>query len=75
VILLFGIGPGYVLLLALVVYVVIFVRRLLADPNGLLPLMCVGFVLGLLLYIWMLIPRAVRGGVQKGARWLMRKHN
>ncbi|MBA3914242.1 MAG: hypothetical protein H0X25_10435 [Acidobacteriales bacterium] len=52
-VLLLGIGPGIFLLLALCVYVVYFGYRLLQNPNNLLPLMLVGFGLGLLLYMWM----------------------
>lgn len=52
-------------LIALVVYAGFYVHRLFTDPNGLLPLMCLGFGLGLLLYLWMLVPRGVRSGVKR----------
>jgi hypothetical protein len=73
VVLLFGIGPGYLLLLGLIVYLGFFIHKLLQDPNGLLPLMCLGLWLGLLFYFWMLLPRSIRNGVQKGVGWLVRK--
>lgn len=60
-ILLLGLGPGYLLLIALVVYAVFYVRKLLENPAALLPIMCVGFVLGLLLLSW-IVGREVLGG-------------
>jgi hypothetical protein len=45
--------PFAVLLLATSVYIEIFIRALIQNPSGLLPLMLIGFVLGLLWLLWM----------------------
>lgn len=50
---LFDLGPGVLMLIALVIYVVIYAVQLMQDPNGLLPLMILGFVLGSALWLWM----------------------
>lgn len=57
--------PGFVLLALLSGFVVLFVRKLFLDPNGLLPLMCIGFVLGLLLLLWMMLPQFLRRFLKK----------
>jgi RNA polymerase subunit RPABC4/transcription elongation factor Spt4 len=59
------ITPGLVLLAALIVFVPVFIQRLLADPNHLAGLMCVGLILGLAFYIWMHLPHFLRNGVKK----------
>lgn len=57
VVMLLGLGPGILLLLLLSIWLVVFVRQLLRDPNGLLPLMLVALVLGLLLNGWIKVHR------------------
>jgi hypothetical protein len=60
---------GLLLLIALVVFIGFFVHKLFIDPNGLLPLMCLGMLLGLLLLVWMMLPNFVR----KPIRWLFKR--
>ena len=48
------------MLAALVAFAVVFVHKLLTDPNGLLFLMLVGFFLGILLFIWILLPNFLK---------------
>lgn len=52
--------PGFVLVGAGVAFVVVFIRQLFANPNGLLPLMCIGLLFGLLLLAWMFLPGFVK---------------
>ena len=52
---LLGFGPGFLLLILLCIWVVLFIRQLLRNPNGLLPLMLVALALGLALRGWMRI--------------------
>ena len=61
---------GLLLLLALVLYAGFYAYRLVTDPNNLQSLMCVGISLGLLLYLWMSLPRPIRNGVRKAARFV-----
>jgi hypothetical protein len=49
-------GPGILLLIALCVYLVFYVRKLIADPNNLLPMMSLGLVLAGLFLFWMMLP-------------------
>ena len=68
---LFDVGPGILLLLALSVYVGFYIVKLVRDPNGLLPLMLIGLALGLLFLIWMKLHsfyRRLTGGKRKEAR-------
>ena len=58
--LLLSLSPGFVLLAALIGFVALFVRRLFTDPNGLLPLMCIGLYLGLAFLIWMMLPNLLK---------------
>ena len=60
---------GIVLIFSLVVFLVFFVYKLFIDPNGLLPLMCLGLLLGFLFFIWMMLPNFIRSPI----RWLFRK--
>jgi len=39
------------------------------DPNGLLPLMCLGFFLGLLFLIWITLPDFIR----KPIKWVFKR--
>jgi hypothetical protein len=57
---------GLVLITALLVFVGFFVHKLFIDPNGLLPLMCLGMLLGLLLLVWMMLPNFIRRPI----KWL-----
>ena len=56
-VLLLDAGPGVVILVLLCVWMVFYIRQLVNDPNGLLPLMLVALGLGLLFYGWMRIHR------------------
>jgi hypothetical protein len=66
---------GSLLLLCLLVYVVFYVFQLLTDPNNLLPLMCLGFTLGLLFYLWAKLPKPVKNGVRKIGKIVGRKRS
>jgi len=57
--------PGFLLLLGGIAFVVFFVRKLFLDPNGLLPLMCIGLLFGLLLLAWMVLPGFVKRMLSK----------
>ena len=63
---LFDLGPGILLLLALIVFLSFYIHKLLNDPNGLLPLMLIGAALGSLLYLWTLFHHSRRGGKGRG---------
>ena len=56
-------------IVCLVGFLGFFVYKLFIDPNGLLPLMCLGFLLGLLFLIWMMLP----GFIRKPIKWMFRK--
>ncbi len=58
---LFGLGPGFLFLAVAGIYLAFYIHKLFTDPNGLLPLMCMGFLLGLLLLVWMMLPKGLRG--------------
>src|SRR5258708_24482858 len=60
---------GLVLITALLVFVGFFVHKLFIDPNGLLPLMCLGMLLGLLLLVWMMLPNFIRSPI----KWLFKR--
>lgn len=60
---------GIVLIFSLVGFLVFFVYKLFIDPNGLLPLMCFGLLLGFLFFIWMMLPNFIRSPI----KWLFRK--
>jgi len=60
---------GIILLVSLVGFLGFFVYKLFIDPNGLLPLMCLGFLLGLLFLIWMMLP----GFIRKPIKWIFRR--
>src|SRR5579871_334632 len=51
VVTLLGLGPGFFILLLLVVWVAFYLRQLLSDPSGLLPLMLVALALGTALWL------------------------
>ncbi len=57
---LIGLRPGLLFLLIAGVYLVFYIHKLLTDPNGLLSLMLIGLYLGLLLLLWMVLPKGLR---------------
>src|SRR5947209_5601788 len=59
------IGIGGLLIMTLVIWMGVYVYRLFTNPNGLLSLMCVALSLGLLLYLWMLLPKGFRGFIAR----------
>jgi RNA polymerase subunit RPABC4/transcription elongation factor Spt4 len=67
-VLVLSILPGAILLLATVVFLAVFIRHLLADPNSLLGLMLVGLVLALCWYVWMHLPAFFRKFISKAFR-------
>ena len=76
--LLLSILPGFVLLLLSFVFIAVFIRQLLSDPNALLKLMSVGLVLGLCWYIWINLPglfrKTVLKVIKKGGKHDTSKH-
>jgi hypothetical protein len=60
---------GIILIFSLVAFVGFFIYKLFIDPNGLLPLMCIGFSLGLLFLFWMMLPNFIRSPI----RWLFKR--
>lgn len=60
---------GIVLIFSLAVFLIYFAYKLFIDPNGLLPLMCLGLLLGLLFFIWMMLPNFIRAPI----RWLFKR--
>lgn len=53
-------APGVLLLGAFVGFVLLFIQKLFTDPNGLLPLMFIGLLLGILLAAWILLPNFLK---------------
>jgi hypothetical protein len=51
---------GFLLLVGLIVFLGVFIYRLVTDPNGLLGLLFLGLALGLLLLLWMQLPVFIR---------------
>lgn len=49
-------GPGLLLLIALCIYLVFYIPRLISDPNNLLPMMSLGLLLSALFVGWMMLP-------------------
>lgn len=72
---LIGLGPGILFLLAAGIYLVFYIQKLLSDPNGLLPLMCIGFSLGFLFFIWMMLPGALKNFFKAIGRALFHRKN
>ena len=60
---------GFLLISALIGFAGYFAYQVVNDPNGLLPLMCIGLLLGLLLLIWMMLPNFIRTPI----KWLFRR--
>lgn len=65
------IGPGVLLIGGLILFIPLFIRRLLTDPGNLAGLMSVGLMFGFLLYLWMHLPHFLRNGVKR----LFRRRN
>ncbi|HZU31281.1 MAG TPA: zinc ribbon domain-containing protein [Candidatus Angelobacter sp.] len=57
---LLGLGPVFLFFAAAGIYLAFYIHKLFTNPNGLLPLMCLGFLLGLLLLVWMMLPKGLR---------------
>ena len=70
---LIGLGPGLVLIICAGVYLVFYVHKLITDPNGLLPLMCIGLYLGVVLLLWMMLPKGLRRFLGRIGRLLFRR--
>jgi hypothetical protein len=70
---LIGLGPGFLLLSIAAAYLAFYVHKLISDPNGLLPLMCIGLVLGLLLFLWMMLPKGLRHLLARFGKFVFRR--
>lgn len=70
---LIGLGPGLLFLFGFGIYLVFYIHKLFTDPNGLLPLMCIGLFLGLLLFLWMSLPKGLRGLLGGIVRFLFKR--
>lgn len=57
---LLGISPGILLLVLLIGAVGLFLRKLVEDPSGLLPSMCLIFLIGLLFLLWIMLPNFLK---------------
>ena len=56
--------PGIILLGSLIIFFGVFAKKLLEDPNHLLPLMCIGFLLSALLALWVMLPSIGRKSIR-----------
>jgi hypothetical protein len=65
---------GVALLVALLLFVAVFIHKLFTDPNGLLPLMCIGLYLCLAFFVWMMLPNFLRKGIARLVSRKGRKH-
>src|SRR5438552_1376245 len=63
--LLLSISPGVLLLAGLAAVAVAIIQKLFSDPNGLLPLTLIGFALGLLFFLWMLLPNFLKKFIKR----------
>jgi hypothetical protein len=70
-----GISPGLLFLIIAGIYLFFYVQKLLTDPNGLLPLMCIGLYLGLVLLLWMMLPVGLRRLLGRIAKFVFRGKN
>ena len=59
---------GLLLLVALCVYAIYFALQWLSNPNHLTFLMGIGLQLGLLFWLWTLLPKFLRNGITKVIR-------
>jgi predicted acyltransferase len=75
---LLSILPGLVLLFLSLLFVAVFIRQLLTDPNALLGLMLVGLILGFVWYLWMQLPgffrKFIHKAISKGGKHDKAKH-
>jgi len=71
--LLLGLGPGFLFLAVAGLYLAFYIHKLVTDPSGLLPLMCIGFLLGVVLLLWMMLPKGLRGLLGGIARLIFRR--
>lgn len=55
-----GVMPGLVLLALIVGFLWFYIRQLINDPTGLLPLMCIGLALALLFTGWIMLPNFLK---------------
>jgi len=74
-VILLGLGPGFLLLMIAGIYLVFYIHKLITDPNGLLPLMCIGFVLGLVFLLWMMLPKGLRHMLSRVGRFIFRRNS
>src|SRR6185312_6331900 len=72
-VLLLGLGPGFLFLAVAGLYLAFYIHKLVTDPSGLLPLMCIGFLLGVVLLLWMMLPKGLRGLLGGIARLIFRR--
>lgn len=63
-----GLGPAVILAAVAGTYLAFYIHRLFTNPDDLLPLMCIGFLLWLLLLVWMMLPK----GLQNFFKWIGR---
>lgn len=62
---LLSLSPGILLLALLIGAAGLFLRRLVEDPAGLLPSMCLVLLLGLLFLLWMMLPNFLKRFLQR----------
>jgi len=62
---LLGIAPGILLLVLLIGALGLFIEKLVQDPSGLLPSMCLIFLIGLLLLLWIMLPDFLKRFLKK----------
>jgi hypothetical protein len=60
---------GIALIFSLVIFIGYFAYQIFTDPNGLLPLMCIGLSLGVLFLFWMMLPNFLKAPI----RWLFKR--
>ena len=60
---------GIILIFSLVGFVGYFAYQIVVDPNGLLPLMCIGVLLCVLFGLWVMLP----GFLKAPIRWLFKR--
>jgi hypothetical protein len=75
IVFLVGLGPGVLFLLAASIYLFFYIQKLFTDPNGLLPLMCIGLYLGLVLLLFMMLPKGLRKFLSGIVKFIFRKKN
>lgn len=63
--LLLGVSPGILLLMLLIGALGLVVQKLVTDPSGLLPSMCLVFLIGLLFLLWIMLPNFLKRFLKK----------